>query len=316
MPAREIIASVAIALSLVACARTEADETPTPSSKTSPGGFGPVFQANPPPSAKSLPELAGEIAVVSGRQAFGLLAVLDASTGDMRTLSNDSFDSVEVAWSRDGSTLALATGGYIAGQIALVSAETGKQIRGIPFDDQPISVDWSPDGSTLVFVTASTRLWTVGADGSAPRRIPTGSLRPVHVARSPDRATVAATTDQGKLVLFHLDGGQPTVLVDPDEGRAWFRPAWSSDGSRIAFSMTVDGVGQLFVVNRDGTGLEQLTTGPDHSTSPTWSPDDAWIAFARRDGHQNDLFAVASDGSATTRLTRTEKEEYGPDWRS
>jgi photosystem II stability/assembly factor-like uncharacterized protein len=53
MRARRTVASVVIALSLVTCTRTgPADETPTLSVKTSPGGFGPVFQATPPSSAR------------------------------------------------------------------------------------------------------------------------------------------------------------------------------------------------------------------------------------------------------------------------
>jgi photosystem II stability/assembly factor-like uncharacterized protein len=53
MRARRIVASAAIGLSLASCTRSgPADQAPTISVRASPGGFGPVFQATPPPSTK------------------------------------------------------------------------------------------------------------------------------------------------------------------------------------------------------------------------------------------------------------------------
>src|SRR5258705_8405910 len=56
-------------------------------------------------------------------------------------------------------------------------------------------------------------------------------------------------------------------------GRA---PAWSPHGSRLVFEGggRVEGVdqdvGQLFVINRDGTGLQQLDTGGWVASGPSW----------------------------------------------
>lgn len=69
-------------------------------------------------------------------------------------------------------------------------------------------------------------------------------------------------------------------------------PAWSPDGTKLAFRRLVHGsygdVGRIFVVNRDGTGLRQLTPEPTDSTrnpfdsDPSWSPDGTRVLFSRR----------------------------------
>jgi Tol biopolymer transport system component len=59
-----------------------------------------------------------------------------------------------------------------------------------------------------------------------------------------------------------------------------FHPAWSPDGTRIAFdAQSQGGPFELDVMNADGPGLERLTDGPGWNYLPDWSPDGARIAF-------------------------------------
>jgi len=39
-------------------------------------------------------------------------------------------------------------------------------------------------------------------------------------------------------------------------------PAWSPDGTRIAFESYLDGKSEVYVVNSDGSGLARLTKSP------------------------------------------------------
>lgn len=88
-------------------------------------------------------------------------------------------------------------------------------------------------------------------------------------------------------------------VIQPQERRAKlllseagyrFRPAWSPDGSRIAFV----GDGGLFVASSQGGDITELTdcrsvvcTG-----SPTWSPDGSRIAFGGSDGDGDGLWSL------------------------
>jgi Tol biopolymer transport system component len=71
-------------------------------------------------------------------------------------------------------------------------------------------------------------------------------------------------------------------------------PAWSSDGSRLAFSRT----GDIWVVRADGTSLRRVTSGRVVDGQPAWSPNGRWIAFVR----SGDLWLARPDGTGARAL--------------
>jgi Tol biopolymer transport system component len=83
------------------------------------------------------------------------------------------------------------------------------------------------------------------------------------------------------------DGGAPKLLESGGEqGRA---PTWSPDGDRLIFeSDRASSVGlyAVFLVNRDGTGVTQLTDPALNADHPVWSPDGRHIAFSAHDATQ------------------------------
>jgi hypothetical protein len=89
--------------------------------------------------------------------------------------------------------------------------------------------------------------------------------------------------------------GSGQSLIAPDK---WLSdPAWSPDGTRIAYGTEFDGT---FVVNADGSSRTRLHYGK----RPAWSPDGTRIAV---DG----LTVMNADGSGQNRLTES---GYGPTW--
>jgi TolB protein len=106
-------------------------------------------------------------------------------------------------------------------------------------------------------------------------------------------------------------------------GRGW-SPAWSPDGTRIAFASTRDGNAEIYVMDADGRNVKRLTNHPAIDQDPAWSPDGRRIAFttSRLDrgnvGRHRTFLDVAvmdADGSNVRILTK-DSIRCGPRWLS
>lgn len=94
--------------------------------------------------------------------------------------------------------------------------------------------------------------------------------------------------------------------VPPSTGN----PAWSPDGTKIAFHSNRDGPVEIYVMDADGSDPIRLTNSTTiyanaFATDPAWSPDGTKIAFnSDRDG-PGEIYTMDADGSDPTRLTIT-----------
>ena len=89
-------------------------------------------------------------------------------------------------------------------------------------------------------------------------------------------------------------------------GRA-ISPAFSPDGSRIAFAWNGDGTKgfDLYVKALGSETLLHLTQHPSEWISPTWSPDGTQIAFHRMDGADTGIYVVPALGGPERKLRST-----------
>ncbi len=114
-------------------------------------------------------------------------------------------------------------------------------------------------------------------------------------------------SDQHRLTKERGDPSTPAGLqyqVDP---------AWSPDGTKIAFASERKGSFDIFVMNADGTGSMRLTSSSADDRYPSWSPDGKRIAFARSadGGH---IWVMSADGKGAKRVTDDLAPEDEPAW--
>ena len=163
------------------------------------------------------------------------------------------------------------------------------------------NMDWTPDSRTLVF-WAGGKLRRIDADGSGAAEIPfeVADSRVVidpprpQVDVAPDSFTTrmprfAAVSPDGRRVVFETlgrlyirdmsGGGAPRPLTAQD-GDFQLLPAWSRDGSRIAFvSWNDQRLGEIRTVAADGSDMRTVTQQPGHYRRPQFSPDGATIVY-------------------------------------
>ena len=106
----------------------------------------------------------------------------------------------------------------------------------------------------------------------------------------------------GARVATTMPDGSSLVTVSAGPGKD-LDPAFSPDGTRIAFESTRTGGGDIYVMNADGTGVAQLTSDPGEDSQPTWSPNGTQIAFTRCGAASCNVWAMTSAGANQRQVT-------------
>ena len=89
-------------------------------------------------------------------------------------------------------------------------------------------------------------------------------------------------------------------------------PAFSPDGTKLAFSSFRDGPQSVFTMNLDGSGLMRLVSLPSGDREPAYSPDGSRIAFTSfRDGNA-EIYSMGANGCGLTRLTSDPAADVEP----
>ncbi len=181
--------------------------------------------------------------------------------------------------------------------------------------------DWSADGRRIVYtsclfddaaiqevnlsaIRTEADIWIMDADGGNKKQLTTdGDARlPLWQPQGDRIAYLADRTGNREIWTMQSDGTGKTQVTFSEGSVSGY--SWSPDGARIAY-VVASPPGtlpefSLRIINSDGSGSEQLTTG-NRDTSPVWSPDGTRIAF-RSESRDRALWVMKSDGSGLAPL--------------
>jgi serine/threonine protein kinase len=197
--------------------------------------------------------------------------------------------AVPVATSMGGSSqIAFASTRSGSSQIYLVNIDGTNEQQITNIEAGACQPSWSPDGHQLVFISPC------GGRGEFYETI----------------------YNESSLFVINADGSglrQLTQVPGSD-----FEPAWSPDGTRIAFTSVREGFRQIYALDVESLEITLLTNTTDaiESSQPAWSSDGKKIAYMVKRVGTYQVWAMSNTGQEAVQLARSGQDlwDFLPAW--
>jgi len=229
--------------------------------------------------ANHTPEPRGKIAFASDRDGNFEIYVMNPDGSGQIRLTNDPAEDVQPAWSPDGTRIAFVSNRAGTNDIFIMDADGTNVARLINNPANERSPVWHPSGLNIAFVSDQN-----GNDEIYTSIIPSSTSN-FDLPLSP-----------GRTLSDH-----PADDIDP---------AYSPDGSKIAFASNRDGNYEIYVASPAGTDQTRLTNAPDDDTHPVWSR--GGITFQSDRNGNDEIFVMDADGANQTNVTNNAALEIDP----
>ena len=220
----------------------------------------------------------------SKRTGNGDVYVMNADGSNARPLTSHPAEEGAPRFSPDGRFVVFEGERDGRPEIFQVEVASGRVEQLTDSASRKLGPAYSPDGVTIAFMERSFIRWRVSALDTRTGAIRAlseeawGACRP---AFSPDGLLAyVSTAESPKADLWFRE------MSGPREGRAWrvptrpdahnYNPAFSPDGRTVAFASTRERGGgekwDIFLADRNGRNLVQLTEGPGNHRFPDFNP--------------------------------------------
>ena len=280
------------------------------------------------------------IAYYSDRRQYTDIYIMSAFDGRVlrrviRGERNVQFESMplfrsSIAWSPDGSRLALTAKSRGRDRLYVVNARTGEIVGDFALPCEALAYPaWSPVSDSLVVTGVKggrSDLYMVHARTGAVTRLTDDTWDEKEPTWSPDGRRVTFSSDRSAPVVLHaeppshgyghyglydldLASGKVSPLLDTaGEDHS---PAWAPDGRRLAFVSDRDGSPNVYLWDTADHTVTQLTDVLGGVTSLSWSRQNDRLVFSAFDRLGWDVFAVQEPLSNDGVLMRLRREAPG-----
>jgi Tol biopolymer transport system component/DNA-binding winged helix-turn-helix (wHTH) protein len=228
------------------------------------------------------------------------------------------------AFSPDGHQIAFAMHAQSDSGIYISSVNGGKpfQLTSGPHVGYP---RWSPDGQEIAFLRESRddlAIYVLPVFGGIERRLYSGPATQFSLAFdwSPDgKALAISQSDPDKIhariAVVRLDGSGIRPLTTPSRQDIDISPAFSPDGSTVAFVRSNAGgmVSEVYVVSIGSGEAKRLTD--DRRVilgNLAWTPDSKEIVFSSTRGGAPNLWRISASGGAPKAVSGSSVNAINP----
>jgi TolB protein len=248
------------------------------------------------------------------------------------TLADAVLAACDTALAKDGKRP------FLAGKIAFVSDRSGRKeiyasdlllqnVRQLTrYNSLTLAPRWTHTGDEVLHTTYAnknfTDIYAVNATNPAQRRpVVVGARGSTTGAVSNPRTgqLAFASSARGDMDIFTAPAtGKPAKLfVETTKGNVETDPAWSADGTQLAFVSGAAGRPGIHVANAAGTTSRRIRTpGIGSATEPAWNPvfpTKIAFTFQEKGGYRLGVVDVAT--GLVTRLTTHPDDSYEhPAW--
>jgi Tol biopolymer transport system component len=225
--------------------------------------------------------------------------------GSPTQLTTSSLDEAHPSWSLDGKRIAYIRHSEGAdrgmGDLFFINTDGSNNTRITNDNTMKFDVTWTPDGNHLVYsemtgtpANPQVAIWQVNIRTKKRQKLISDVAGGVSVNQagtllaldSPDMGAARRQVFVRRLYIWDMAKKTLTPLKT-DFIRSWF-PAWSPDGTWLAFYAGKKGEDGIWLIKPDGSQKTLLIRSGKGDRFPSWSPDGKRLVFCqgeREDAH-------------------------------
>ena len=237
---------------------------------------------------------------------------MDPDGSRQERLTRNSAGDYSPVWSPTGEHILFVSDRDGARDLYMMDADGSRVRRVFGKPARRAEPAWSPDGDRIAF-HAETPKWSIQTatiHGVAVKQVALAEWRGGNPSWSADGKEIAFVGDVGgtrRILIVKLGSGGVRTFLSKE--KSWmYSPAWSPEGDKLAFTWYRWDVGNksaIFVANRDGSRLKQISKPALGSYSPAWSPEGDKIVYTEEAvDRDRQIVVVDVETGRQTQLTR------------